>query len=260
MDPQLYSDGWTRISPWELSASDDVATALVLDPMLGFITMKMSSTHLPDIQCFTAIKETLLSFQRTQDFIGTVDTLICKLGDYFRSLGSNHKELLKRHMYCYLKAFLSDSGLRIEATKRYSTGSNEAKVTSTRKLLVGQRVDGLVGFLADIGPNDKSFIKVGINDFSLMHSIRKKCDQLLLGPVRFVNHDCNANCKYVSQGKSVYVEVIKPISAGEELTCYYGLNFFGKKNEYCDYLTCEINGRGHGQRKPCDEGKFIYFS
>lgn len=132
MDPQLYSGGWKRISPLELSASDDVATALVLDPMLGFITMKKSSTHLPDIQCFTAFKETLLSFQRTQDFIWTVDTLICKLGDYFRSLGSNHKELLRRHMYCYLKAFLSDSGLRIEETKRYSTGSNEAKVTSTK--------------------------------------------------------------------------------------------------------------------------------
>lgn len=258
MDPQLHLDRGTRMSPWELSKSDDLATALVLDPMLGFITMKTSSTRLPGIPSFTAIRETLLTFQRTQDFVGTVDTLIHKLEDYSISLASNLEELLSYQLFCYLKAFLSDSGVIIQGTNRYSTGLNEAKVTATRLFLVGQQVNGLLGVLAEIGPEVKSFIKVGINDFSMMYSTRKKCDLLLLGPVRFINHDCNANCKYISRGKHAYVVVIKPILPGEELTCCYGPNFFGNKNENCECQTCEINGRGYGQRKFADEGKCIF--
>lgn len=48
-------------------------------------------------------------------------------------------------------------------------------------------------------------------------------------PAQFVPGEKNVAC----------VEVIRPISPGEEITCYYGASFFGEGNEMCECCTCE---------------------
>lgn len=48
-------------------------------------------------------------------------------------------------------------------------------------------------------------------------------------PAQFVPGEKNIAC----------VEVIRPISPGEEITCYYGASFFGEGNEMCECCTCE---------------------
>lgn len=50
-----------------------------------------------------------------------------------------------------------------------------------------------------------------------------------LSPAQFVPGEKNVAC----------VEVIRPISPGEEITCYYGASFFGEGNEMCECCTCE---------------------
>lgn len=50
-----------------------------------------------------------------------------------------------------------------------------------------------------------------------------------LSPTQFLPGEKNIAC----------VEVIRPISPGEEITCYYGASFFGEGNEMCECCTCE---------------------
>nr|ODN98688.1 hypothetical protein L204_02652 [Cryptococcus depauperatus CBS 7855] len=81
-------------------------------------------------------------------------------------------------------------------------------------------------------------------DFSIVWSGLKQCYQLFLGPARFINHDCDPNVELLRQGKYVTFRVTRPIKIGEELTTFYGENYFGKGNIECLCLTCEQKGNG----------------
>lgn len=81
-------------------------------------------------------------------------------------------------------------------------------------------------------------------DFSVIRSARKGCSQLLLGPARFVNHDCNPNTEFYRMGATMLFKVIRPIHRNEEITTFYGENYFEWGNSECMCATCESRGTG----------------
>ncbi|GMK55662.1 hypothetical protein CspeluHIS016_0207180 [Cutaneotrichosporon spelunceum] len=92
--------------------------------------------------------------------------------------------------------------------------------------------------------------RTGRRDFSVLRSSLKNCLQLFLGPARFLNHDCENNVELYRKDGYVTFKVLQPIKIGQELTTFYGRDYFGRGNRECMCLTCELGGNGYYKENP----------
>ncbi|XP_008180959.1 histone-lysine N-methyltransferase KMT5B-A-like [Acyrthosiphon pisum] len=117
-----------------------------------------------------------------------------------------------------------------------------ARVEATKSISANICLYELCGQLFPISDD---FLKPGINDFSTVTSCINTKDFIFLGPVAFLNHDCEPNVQWYSRTKRLScVKTVCHIQKGHELTVYYGRDFFGTGNCECQCVTCEKNDAG----------------
>lgn len=239
------------MTPEELCIFDDFATALIIDPYLGFRTHKMNVTFKVPKFPSSPLKDIVLHFKSNKlTYLEAYEKLITatnQIKTFIHRFSVGQKELLKKHCYRYLQIFDASSGFEIAHCPRYSQEHFQgAKLCTTRKWYKNEKVEFLIGCIAELTESEEqSMLKQGVNDFSVMYSCRKNRAQLWLGPGAFINHDCRATCKFVSTGRNTAcVKILRDLDYGDEITCHYGQNFFGDDNCYCECETCQRRGTG----------------
>ena len=154
--------------------------------------------------------------------------------------------LLLRHLKRYLGMFLANAGFDVASTSRYSSGKEEVRVCAAKAWHPGDEIRLCSGYVAKLtAEEEKHLTEISQRDFSVMFSTRKESNCLFLGPARFVNHDCNANSKFIPFGmNAVCFKAIREIAPHDEITTFYGRDYFGVNNCECECETCEKYEKG----------------
>ncbi|KAK9330854.1 hypothetical protein V1520DRAFT_339393 [Lipomyces starkeyi] len=149
------------------------------------------------------------------------------------------------HARRYLAMYAPTVPFELGTTERYRAVSrrSETCILARRPIPAGTTIQHLSGKMVALSSQDETGLK---RDFSIIYSHRLGESCLMLGPCRFVNHDCDPNARFIAQGGHgvVAVVAIRKIEVREEITVSYADNYFGKKNRECMCATCERRGKG----------------
>lgn len=242
------------VTPGELATIDDALTDLLLERVFYWSEVRKATVHYKPLrgitdrhihdlvrsiaQCETGVAANLALKKATNAFLE-----LKEVRGYRGRLSPLAYEEFQRHTVRYLTIYKASCGFEIDVSMRYKCRSNrgESCVISRIRYNRGDEIVGLSGCLARMSKEEELALA---NDFSVLHSSRRGGNCLMLGPARFVNHDCSANARFVPVPSGMVIQAVKPISVGDEITVKYAENYFGRRNKECLCQTCESNSRG----------------
>lgn len=242
------------VTPGELATIDDALTDLLLERVFYWAEVRKASVHYKPLrgisdrhihdlvrsiaECETGAAANLAIKKATNAFLE-----LKEVRGYRGRLSPLAYEEFQRHTVRYLTIYKASCGFEIDVSMRYKCRSNrgESCVISRVRYNRGDEIVGLSGCLAKMTKDEELALA---NDFSVLHSSRRGGNCLMLGPARFVNHDCSANARFVPVPSGMVIQAVKPINVGDEITVKYAENYFGRRNKECLCQTCEENSRG----------------
>jgi histone-lysine N-methyltransferase SUV420H len=153
----------------------------------------------------------------------------------------------------YLSVYLPSCPFEICSTRQYKRV--EAAIIARKSIKVGETIKYLCGTRALLTEDEEAEMGRRDNNFSILKSSRHGV-ALMLGPTRFLNHDCAANARLETDGQAgMAVIATRRIDPGEEITVPYGTDYFGERNRECLCKTCEDDGlngwKGRGGSLGC---------
>ncbi|PMD61949.1 SET domain-containing protein, partial [Hyaloscypha bicolor E] len=144
------------------------------------------------------------------------------------------------YMRRYLSLYLPDCAFEILGTNRYTITIYEAMVVSRKLIRKGEEIKYLCGIRVILTGEEEDDLKEKGLDFSIIKTTRNNATSLLSGPVRFSNHNCEADARLVTTGSTgMKVVATRDIRIGEEITVTYSGDYFGEENCECLCQTCE---------------------
>ncbi|CCH45789.1 Histone-lysine N-methyltransferase [Wickerhamomyces ciferrii] len=150
----------------------------------------------------------------------------------------------KRQARRYFEMYLPECGFEMMTSDRYEakSGSTEGAIVAKKEFLPGDEIKFLTGTFSELKPEEEDDLDK--SDFSVIHMTSRANPCLMLGPSRFINHDCDSNAKFSSTKSGMRIFATKKILVGEEVTVSYANSYFGKDNKDCLCATCErtLNG------------------
>lgn len=226
----------------ELSLIDDITKYVILDTYLGFYTKKVEVLNVRQFLKFDnkVILESINAFLTTFDYAKTKSVLLNLVKkEKLVNVSDQCWIRLEENLHNYLKLIDPANLLyKVEETFQYSNIERQVKIVAKDFIKKNTKINALSGSYALLTTGEVEKMTREKNDFSIMYSLRKTAYVLLLGTIALVNHDCNANCSYTTEG-SIYISAKQDIQKGSEITCSYSKDYFGSKNLLCECQTCE---------------------
>ncbi|KAJ2808275.1 histone lysine methyltransferase Set9 [Coemansia guatemalensis] len=248
-----------------LSKYDDLLSDVLLDQVgLWFSTRKMLPRYR---QARTNASATIDIVRQvatgSMELIEAVDALLTQ--EYISAFLRHKSEMrladFRLHAGRYFSMYLPEAGYEIVQTGRYRavTGQNEARVVATKRYTLGMVISLCSGSVAKLSDPEIKRMEHESADFSVMWWSKKKSMCLFLGPARFVNHDCDSNCRFTALGSdAICFQALRTIEPGEEITTHYGSSYFGDGNCECLCATCEKYSRGwYARHKESADGSIV---
>lgn len=115
----------------------------------------------------------------------------------------------------------------------------QGAVFAIQPIVAGSKIEFLEGTFG-IGTDEEFDTSTDYRYSLSLLQIDRTVEYLMLGPARFINHDCDPSARFVRKNaNTVQVEAIADIAAGDEILVSYGEDYFGQANEFCLCKSCE---------------------